>query len=172
MVVIFTTLLLVGCTKTLVPMERTAIFPKELASNLLRLSYDPPEGITSFWTPTEKDLIGIEDHLEEYLSEIWREKESRDVKMANWASYYRQVSGIVINGEKMIFISYAYSPLMNEPSVVADRIKYAEKRGQIYDANWWKTNAIVAADGGSLFFRVLYNPNKKQYIWYDQNGRA
>lgn len=170
--IILTTLLLVGCTKTLVPMERTAIFPKELAPNLLRLSYDPPEGISSFWTPSEKDLDGVEDHLEEYLSKIWLEKESRDIKMTNWEYYYRQVGGIVINGKKMLFISYAWSTLISDPQLVSDRKFWAKKQGRVYDPNWWKTDNIGAHDGGSLFFRVVYDPSKKQFVWYDQNGRA
>ena len=52
--------------KVLVPPERTVIFPKEKAAALLQaVCFFKPQGITGYWTPTEKDLVGVENGLDD-----------------------------------------------------------------------------------------------------------
>lgn len=171
-VIIGVALALIGCSKTLVPKERTAIFSQERAPNLLRLCLKPPEGVTAFWTPNDEDLTGIEDHLEEYLAAVWAGSRNVRKEMPEWKSYYRQVGGIVKNGEKLLFISYSWAPWMKDPQIEAKRKKEAEMNGRRYDPDWWKTEIISVYDGGSGVFRVIYDPKKKQFVWYDQNGPA
>jgi len=118
-VIVGLALALVGCSKSLVPNERTAIFPQERTPNLLRVCLNPPEGVTAFWTPKDKDLRGIEDHLEEYLAGVWARSRNSRKEMPEWKNCYRQVGGIVKNGERLLFISYAWAPSMMDPQIGA-----------------------------------------------------
>ena len=72
----------------------------------------------------------------------------------------------------MIFISYAWAPWMKNPQIEAERKKEAEKSGRRYASDWWKSQSISVNDGGSMFFRVIYDLKRKQFVWYDQNGDA
>ena len=131
----------------------------------------PPEGVTAFWTPDESDLAGVEDHLEDYLKVMWMKSREGRKEMPEWKAYYRQVGGIVQNGERLLFISYAWAWWM-DPQFEASRKKETERSGRHYEAGWWKTKPIFVYDGGSAYFRVIYDPKKKQFVWYDKNGNV
>lgn len=171
-ILIFTSLVLIGYSKSLVPIERTAIFSLERARDLLSVCYSQPEGISGFWSPEEKDLVGVEDHLEEYLV-VARTKVHEDRKqLRDQTHYYRQVCGVLVKGERLLFISYAWAPDLSDPRIETDRRQEAERRGRRYDPDWWKNTVIAVCDGGSDFFRVMYDPKKKEFVWYEQNGKA
>ena len=170
--ILVATLVLAGCSKTLVPRERTSIFSQDKAPDLIGVCLRPPEGITGFWTPEEKDLKGAEDGLEDYLLSASSGVRNPRKELPAWQQYYRQVAGVVKNGERLLFVSYAFFPLMRDSSFVARQKLELEQAGRTYDPDWWRSQVLSVNDGGSAFFRVLYDPKKKKFIWYDQNGHA
>ena len=152
------------------PCGKTARFPPEKIPDLLGVCLRPPGGVTGFWVPEIKALGGVEDSLQAYLASVWTKSGHEKKEIPEWKHYYRQVGGIIRNDERQIFISYAWAPLMKNPQVQADRKKEAEARGRLYDPDWWKTQSIFVQDGGWMFFRVIYDPKKKQFVWYDDNA--
>lgn len=61
---------------------------------------------------------------------------------------------------------------MHDAEYMAAQRKEVEAEGRPYDPEWWKKSPIGVMDGGSSFFRVVYDPRTKQFIWYEQNGNA
>jgi hypothetical protein len=137
-----------GWGKDLVPSEHTAIFSAAEAAKLIgTVCYRPPAS-TGYWTPDERDLKDIEDTLEQFL----RAQNVKDKK--DWNGFRRQVTGIKRGKELYIFVYYfQYEGSNSEPDA-------------------WKKMPYQVFDGGSSFFRVLYDVKKRQFIWYESNGEA
>lgn len=118
---------------SLVPKERTAIFPKKKAQHLIEeVSYRPPDDISGYWTPTDKDLVDVETHLESFL----KRTRSKDIPLyipRNWDEYLRQVSGVLVQRRKFLFINY-YRAGSAEDRALSEqkRKKECEDRGTVY----------------------------------------
>lgn len=147
----------------------SAIFTKETASKLLEgVCYRPPSGITGFWSPEERDIAGIEIGLDEFL----RTRDPSSEKRI-WNRYRRQVAGVIVNNQKLIFISYSPKlPPEVEARVEEHGKKESLKAGRPYDPNDWKKHPVRIFDGGSSVFRVIFDPQKKKFLWYEENGVA
>lgn len=144
----------------LVGKERTAIFPKEKAAAFIQaVFFVPPDGITDYWTPTAADLAGIETGLGKYV-----EAQGRSHR-GDWALYERQVAGVVVGGEKFLLLSY-----FTKDKTLQEKASAA--RDPKYDADDWTKVPFWINDGGDVYFRVEYDPRKKQFIWYEKNGDA
>jgi len=150
-----------GCqTVVLIPPERTAIFPVELTPQLLLICDELPRGVSEsiFWTPKETDLVDLDTRLPAYLKKtmlVMAENSDRGLPL--WERYCRQVGGIVVNGKRMILVSYA---------------RFDHLFGLEADPEWWRKGVVAVNDGGSDYFRVIYDPSTRQFIWYDQNWTA
>jgi hypothetical protein len=152
-------LTVLGGAKQLVQSERTAIFPAKSAENLIKtVCYGPPV-VTGYWTPKVKDLEGVEDALIDYLrSEKVEEKK-------DWSEFRRQVVGVKRGEEMLLFIYYFHFD-----RGIEEDLKSRKTPG--YDPGAWRKTPYVVNDGGSWFFRVLYDVKKKRFIWYESNGPA
>jgi hypothetical protein len=138
----------IGCAKELVSSERTAIFPATEAAKLIQtVCYHSPDA-TGYWTPKEMDLVGVEDTLDAFL------KSHKVEEKKDWKNFRRQATGIKRGDELYIFIYYFHY----------------ERAGS--DPESWKTVPYLVFDGGSWFFRVLYEVKKKKFVWYESNGEA
>ena len=162
---------LAGCAKICVPLDRTAIFPKERGVELLQLCIKPPAGVNEFWTPNENDLREVESGLETFLASA-TDRSTKAIAPHGWRYFYRQVTGIVHNGRRALFLSYAWVPEIGDPQEEAMRRKEVEAKNRTYDPRWWKKRAIQVDDGGSGYFRVIYDLERRQFVWYDENFRA
>jgi len=161
--------------RDLVPAAQTVIFPKERARELLGVCYQPPEGVSGFWTPSEKDLTRVEDGLEPYLAEMRAKKGGPppdSARWLKWEDYFRQVIGVEIGGERFIFISYYHGRELKNPKEIADMKAEYARRGKVYDPDWWKQRNLIVSDGGYAYFRVLFDPRKRKFVWHEQNGTA
>ena len=148
----------VGLAEQLVPSERTAIFPKTKAPELIRMVSDRvPPGITGYWTPSEKDLAGVEDTLIAYL------RSQKVAEKKDWKEYRRQVAGVMCGEGTCIFIYYFYY----DRGIAEDLVK---QKTAGYDSDSWRRMPHVVDDGGEAFFRVLYDLQKKRFVWYECNG--
>ena len=149
----------IGCAIALVPSERTVIFPAVKAAELIcTVCYNKPD-ITGYWTPTETDLEGVEDTLLAYL----HSQKADDQK--DWREYRRQVVGVKRGDELLLFISYFHFVRDIEEDLTARKVHG-------FESDSWKKYPYGVCDGGSCFFRVLYDLRKKQFIWYESNGVA
>ncbi len=157
----------VGCGKSLVPAAHTAVFPAERAKELLGQSWRLPAHVTGVWTPTSADLAGVEADLERYLRS---RPERGDSGMPQWREYYRQAAGVEIGGQRCILIAYSWSPELASERYRVEHKRRVEAEGLKYDPEWWQKHAIAVADGGDMYFRVVYDIHRKTFIWYEQNG--
>ncbi len=160
--------------QVLVPKERTAIFPQERAHLLITsVSYSPPEGITAFWTPAEEDLKGVESKLEAYLRVIDLKNHPTQIPKRSWGEFYRQVTGVVIGERRLLFLYYFYEGTAGDRArMEIERKIECERRGQVYVPESWKNFPHLVNDGGYLFFRLLFDPEKGAFVWYEENGDA
>lgn len=143
----------------LVAPERTVIFPKEKAAALLQAAcFFKPQGITAYWTPVEKDLAGAEDGLEAFLKAHGR------IRHDSWVNYRRQVAGVEFDRARLLFMSYFSTDLTPE-----EKQQIADKDPR-YDPDRWKKEPFWMNDGGEAYFRVIYDPPQRQYIWYERNN--
>ncbi len=144
----------------LVPAERTVIFSKDKARDFVHtVCFVPPPEITDYWTPVAKDLEGVETGLEAYLKSQGRPDHH------NWAGSYRQVVGVLEGKKPLLLLSYF---IMD----VTTMDKKAAADDPRNDPDRWKKEAIWANDGGDVYFRVIFDPQSKQFIWYERNNDA
>jgi hypothetical protein len=149
-----------ACAKSFVTAERTAIFPEKSAADLVRsVCYQPPNGVTGYWTPSEKDLEGVEDSLIAFL------KSEKVDDRKDWATFRRQVAGVKRGENTFIFIYY----FRFYREIEAD---LAKRKSLGYNPDSWKKKPFVVYDGGDSFFRVLYDVKKKRFVWFECNGLA
>lgn len=142
----------------LVPAERTFIFPKENAAALLQAACYIKPDLDGYWTPAPADLAGAEVGLEKFLAEeMWMSRHS-------WTAYYRQVAGLEQEAGRSLFISYFVPefppPLSNTPGAY---------KGPVNSPERWKREPYWMNDGGDTYFRVVYDPAKKQFTWFERN---
>lgn len=69
--------------------------------------------------------------------------------------YYRQYLGIIENGKRLILIN-GFSPKVAK-----------DVTGGKHD---WHSHAVVAMDGGTLFFKATYNPHTRRFVGPTFNG--
>jgi hypothetical protein len=56
------------------------------------------------------------------------------------------------------------------PAETAQKEKEVKaKMGERYRADRWKERPLTAAGGGPSYFRVLFDTQKRQFIWYEKN---
>jgi len=145
---------------TLVPATRTAIFPKDQTKAFIQaVCFIPPPGITDYWTPTAKDLDGVESGLAAFL------KSNGHVERHPWAEYFRQIVGVLEGKNQFILLSYFIDDRTPEE-------KKADAANPQYDPDHWKKKPFWYNDGGETYFRVLYDMQAKQFTWYERNGDA
>lgn len=142
----------VSTPRVLVPAERTTIFPLERAAALLQaVSFKKPEGITGYWTPTPRDLDGVESGLEEFLA-----NEGQAPRL-DWSPFRRQVAGLRFGDTRALFLSY----FIPEPN--AKPFEPGTGNASATEPPYWIN------DGGANYFRVIYDLNAKAFTWYERN---
>lgn len=137
----------------LLTLEQTAIFPEAKAKELIEtVCYDAPRS-TGYWTPAARDLAGIEETLVEFL------RANRITREMDWKNFRRQVVGIKRGDDRLIFIYYF-------------RFIQRTGAGAEVENEAWRKKPWLVYDGGSSFFRVLYDVKTKKFVWYECNGVA
>ncbi|HEX7631315.1 MAG TPA: hypothetical protein VF388_04210, partial [Lacunisphaera sp.] len=81
------------------------------------------------------------------------------------SEFRRQIVGLKRGDDQLIFIYYFHFD-----RGIEDELKARQTPG--YDPESWKKHPYTVFDGGSWFFRVLYDVKKKRFIWYESNGVA
>jgi hypothetical protein len=123
---------------------------------LRQCSRPSPETFTGTWELSESDIKELEvnlprvQHLKSTLccNKAARVKDVRD--------YYRQYVGIVVGNRKVIYINAFASGLLD----VTGR------------KNRWRSEPMLACDGGSAFWGAIYDPETKTFSDLAFNGEA
>jgi hypothetical protein len=154
------------------PEERTAVFPREQALAFIHaVCRQVPEGITSFWSPKVSDLDGLEESLPVFLQSARPELAKwlfgdRQPSAAKWSWLRRQAVGVRKGGRDYLLIAYH----CEDPAETAQKEKEARaKMGERYQPDQWKARPLTANGGGSSFFRALFDVQKREFVWYEEN---
>jgi hypothetical protein len=132
-----------------------AILPVEESKELLhQCSRGAPQGVTGTWAPTTTRIRELEDRLPTALKAVAFEKGER---FAEPVDFRRQYAGFIVNGRKIIYVN-AFPRDAGDPSP-----------GRPFD---WHRNAVTVCDGGSAFFGVVYDPEKRTFDHFQFNGPA
>jgi len=128
-----------------------------------------------FWSPTTDDVTlfeaGLQAALEDAIEhpqryDLWAEKsESRAQFVSSETqkilerlpNYRRQVFGIVVDGEKKLFVSFLPGADWNEFG------------DQFSD---WKTRTMAVSDGGFWFWSLQFSSEAKEYTKLNSHGYA
>jgi len=152
-----------------IPSERTAVLSETNAPRLLDLCVERPTGVTGYWYPEKSDLAEVGAGIDEFLELTWSLIGVAEKRRIDWKHYYLQIGGMIKDGRRMLFLSYAWAPDIADKGAQAKAKKESDARGKSFDAHWWKTKPILVRDGGWAVFRVIYDPRAKRFVWYDQN---
>ena len=135
---------------------RYVILDSTYAEEMLNQCSRERPKINGTWNPTKSDII----NLERNFSEISKLKSEgcclNGIQIKNPSYYYRQYIGIIINGQKFIYINAFYPDYGNS---------YKNS-----DKNYWHNHVINICDGGIVAWGCEYDVSKKKFIKLSVNG--
>jgi hypothetical protein len=157
-----------------VPDDRSAVFPREHAADFVKaVCLSVPDGITGFWSPALTDLRGVEASLSPFLRrrrpELLAWLNGVYEGASRWTWLRRQAVGIRQGEQRLLLVSYACEYPPETLQKEKERKARVERMGLRYDANAWKTEPLFINDGGMSYFRALFDPAKREFIWYEEN---
>jgi hypothetical protein len=112
---------------------------------------NPSPKATQYWTPAPDDIARLEADLPK-LAKAEVIPKQRNHAQENILTYYRQYSGIIQEGKRLIYVRAFH------PSDVA----------QFPD---WRTRAIDVRDGGYGYYYVTYDAQTRQFGRFRFGGR-
>jgi hypothetical protein len=127
----------------IVPEQKGAEF------GLLHARNQPP---SEYWTPTEQDVLKLEENLAAYLKKAAPERAPN--LWTKLPDYKRQYVGIVVGGRKRIYANFVCN------SAVAEH--FAD----------WKSRPAQMLDGGACYFQVDYDVGSGELSDLQVNGEA
>jgi hypothetical protein len=122
------------------------IFPAEKRA----LDFSPKDKMNEYWTPSEADVSEAERRLLAFLQSGVLKGSERDKILKNLRTYKRQYVGLVIKGEKEVFINLFC----------------------VVDGPYWIRREVIVMDGGACFFRVQFSMKTKTFHSLQVNGYA
>ena len=102
-----------------------------------------------FWTPTDDQVKELESLLPKYLKS---HPPIDDKPVGDFLEYGRQYFGVTKNDRRLIYLNAFCKPSRFGPR--------------------WQKEIILVIDGGSCYFQVYFDPNKKEFIGLHYNGQA
>jgi len=114
-----------------------------------------PKNVSVFWNPTQSDMKKIEQNLKKLLSLKASACCLMGYKLDSLNGYAFQYVGVVVKKKKYIYIN-AFRAGSDDYL-----IRFFEK---------WKTDPIIACDGGSGFWGVLYDIENSTFEQLAFNG--
>lgn len=104
-----------------------------------------PNG-ASYWTPMKADISEAEKNLVAFLEKSQNPGAPEILKRIE--TYNRQYRGIVLDGHKLVFISFFCEPGPDN----------------------WESGEVMVFDGGSCFFRLRFSTETKTFSHLCLNG--
>jgi len=105
-------------------------------------------GAETYWTPTEADILALEEKLEPYLQQAAPQDYPGPLK--SLSAYKRQYVGFVAEGKSLIFVNF-----------------FCETHGVD-----WQQELIFVSDGGSCYFELNYEPQSGTFSDLSIHGEA
>ncbi len=135
--------------------EMKANLPMEYGEKLIqqcsRFSVEKSE---SFFNVSENEITDLEINFKKLYKLKSTNCCSKGCKISNLKYYGYQFVGVIVNGEKYIYI--------NAFDIESSRI--------FLNSNDWKTKPLIICDGGQSYWGVLYNIKKKKFKNLSMNG--
>ena len=103
-----------------------------------------------FWTPSENDILILEETIAEYLSQNSTQFNRQPPVWERLSEYQRQFIGLTRNGSHIINGNY----FCNNLSIN------------------WRQDLVIVDDGGDCYFQVEYNVDRGMFIMLMVNGEA
>lgn len=105
-----------------------------------------------YWTPTEADVLALEDGVEAYLDSRGEQFYDRQPPVEEWLPEFgRQYVGIVENGRQIIYANYFCD---------TDSFSY------------WQEDLVLVLDGGDCYFQLYYDVAANEHYGLMVNGMA
>jgi hypothetical protein len=149
------------------------IFPAERGSEALIPRW-PDDRITGYWTPTEDIIADLERELRQVMtaaaddaqivlntrgqtvqSVTYSQGEIRKI-VAHYDEYRHQYVGILLNGERRVFINCFG----------------VHESAQGESPAYWREQFVVVDDGGFWYWHIEYDPIAKKFLEFRSNGYA
>jgi len=103
-----------------------------------------------FWTPSENDILILEETIAEYLSQNSTQFNRQPPVWERLSEYQRQFIGLTRNGSHIIYGNYFCNNLGIN----------------------WRQDLVIVDDGGDCYFQVEYNVDRGMFIMLMVNGEA
>jgi hypothetical protein len=135
--------------------KKWAIMPDALAKHITAQCSRPVPTFEGTWTTTEADVRTMEARFHDLESLDGSQNDARkgivEVHVERPARFYRQYVGLVIGGERSIYINAS-----------------AFKNGA---GDKWMISPFAVCDGGVFYWGVLYNPTTATFseLWFNTN---
>ena len=152
-----------GCANTrpftLVP-NRSAVLGEEQAEAVVQQCSRAAPAMEGTWEPSPQDVA----QLEADLGQVHRMRSEEccfgggGVDDVN--SFFRQYVGVIVGGHRMIYVNaFPATEFDDWPS---DVVRLPD----------WRTEAFIVCDGGSSYWGVVYDPEKRRFSMLAFNGVA
>jgi hypothetical protein len=139
------------------------IVPRSVAPRLLeQCTRHVPRGLEGTWSPTPQQARRVEELFTQRFdtaTSCLTNFPPSDPPLRGSIDadrYGLQLGGVVLNGRRFIYVN--------------GLVRYLIGIGHSGDSTWWRRNAVVACDGGSEFFGILYDPSADTLGYIDFNA--
>ena len=133
--------------------ERWVVFPAEQAKAQRLGDWLAINGQTAeYWTPSEDDVLALENGLGSYLEQTNSERFNQQ-PFPIWErldEYNRQYIGILLDGKKVIYANYFCDSIQTD----------------------WRKDFVFVMDGGDCFFQFKYDVDSAEFFDLQVNGNA
>ena len=110
----------------------------------------PVEELEGYWTPSEEDILILEEKLAPFLREHSDQFNRQPPVWEQLDTYKRQYAGVIVNGKQIIYGNF-----------------FCTDTGMD-----WKKDWVFVADGGDCYFQLQYDMDSETLMDLIVNGEA
>ena len=141
---------LAGCTHA-ASTDTWAVIPKGRAEEMgIGTWLASAEEVEGYWTPTEEDVLLLEDKIPSFLREHSNSFRREPPVWEQLDNYKRQYAGLILNGRRIIYGNF-----------------FCSDRGTD-----WKQDWVFVMDGGDCFFQLQFDVESRTFNGLMVNGDA
>lgn len=135
------------------PPVHAVLLPEAQAAAVVQQCSRAVPRITGSWVPSARDLRRLEADLKHLKGQRAAACCSPSAALDDALKYYRQYAGVIRGGRRLIYVNGFPEPPSSGP-----------------DAIDWKQTPVIACDGGTSFWGVLYDPESRSFSQLAFNG--
>src|SRR2546428_6255704 len=119
-------------------------------------SRDNPPRFDGTWRPSQQDITDVEAQLPQLHGLRAALCCIPGARVTNVHDYYRQYVGLIVGGHNVIYVN-----------------AFAARLRQLFDPDdRWRTEPVMACDGGEAFWGAIYDPATKTFSSLAFNGQS